>query len=348
LTRELNVSVAIRDAAYIASHVNDTAGTRAAYHYNLSYLTSYLQSVGASTIVGSSEHVQSPAVYVFLEQELARTRGDTGLFDAVTDSLALWSLEGTDPDAGLLMSREDALETICTEIPAVRSVVSKRFGQRLEYLSRKAYPGGRRVRWHKRENAFCLPFETRQVIEDENLADESLRRQVSSGLEARASELMTASLTEVETRQAASVALRSLQKAFEKEGLEFASFLEGGSSGLVTVADELAAIMDEVGVKPARRPDVGDGVMEIIRGVLYDSTDDERSYLGKLSRTYTLLFTLNTEPRLIEYFHQVAGKLCLYVGADLLVRALSERYLPKGDQLLTRNLATGHIGDSVE
>jgi len=42
--------------------------------------------------------------------------------------------------------------------------------------------------------------------------------------------------------------------------------------------------------------------------VFYDSLEVERLYLGKLSRTYTLLFTLNTEPRLIEYFQAVTGK----------------------------------------
>jgi len=292
LTRELDVAVAIRDASYIAVHVNDTVSTRAAYQHNLSHLTDYLRSVGASNIVTPSENVRSPAVYVFLEQELARRQGDTALFDAVTDSLALWALEGTDPDAGLMMSREDALEKVCTEIPAVRNVVGKRFGTRLERLSDKRYPGGRRVRWHKSKNVFCLPYETRQHIEQENLTDETLRRDVLVSLELRATQLQTVELSAVEQKQAAKVALRSLQRAFEKEGLQFASFLEGNNSGLVTVADDLPGTLSESGVSPGRRPDVGDGTMEIIRGVLYDSNDVERSYLGKLSRTYTLLFTL--------------------------------------------------------
>lgn len=108
LSEELNVTFKIRDAKYISSHINDSIGTRAAFDHHLRHRTDFLRQVGASTIIPPSSHVRSPAGYVFL-QELARRRGDTSLIDAVTDSLALWALEGTDPDAGRFMSREDIL-----------------------------------------------------------------------------------------------------------------------------------------------------------------------------------------------------------------------------------------------
>jgi hypothetical protein len=118
LTRELHVAVQIRDAKYIVAHVNDTAGTMAAFHHHLRHLTDFLRNIGAPGIIAPSSHVRSPAVYVFLEQELARQRGDTTLLESVTDALILWALEGTDPDAGLTMSRQDVLEKISVEIPA--------------------------------------------------------------------------------------------------------------------------------------------------------------------------------------------------------------------------------------
>jgi len=58
--------------------------------------------------------------------------------------------------------------------------------------------------------------------------------------------------------------------------------------------------------------------------------------LQRLSRTYALLFTLNNEPRLLEYFQDMTGDFRLYVGADQILRALSEHYLEAGDQP-TRN-----------
>jgi len=337
LTRELDVAVQIRDAKYIIAHVNDTPGTSAAFHHHLRHLTDFLRNIGAPGIIAPSAHVRSPAVYVFLEQELARQRGDTTLLESVTDALILWALEGTDPDAGLTMSRQDVLDKISVEIPAVRRVVERRVGRRLEWLSDKRHPGGRQVRWHRRGNQFCLPYETRSRIEEENRADEALRLDVLSSFHARLSEDTGTHLDEAMRRVAADTTLRALQLAFEREGLEFASFLaDSDGTEYSTITDAIAAALQEQGSTGRDRYLVGDAVFATVRGVFYHSHEVERAYLAKLSRTYTLLFTLNTEPRLIEFFQGVSRSLNLYVGADLLVRALSERYLPPPDQL-TRN-----------
>lgn len=337
LSRELDVGIQIRDAKYITAHVNDSAGTVAAFNHHLRHLTDFLQSIGASSIITASAHVRSPAVYVFLEQELARRRGDASLLDAVTDSLILWALEGTDPDARMMMSREDVLDKISREIPAVRQVVKGRVGGRLEWLSDKQYPGGRQVRWHKRMNQFCLPYETRQRIEAENRADEAMRLDVLTSFYGRIREATARHLEEPAARAAAEMTLRSLQMAFEREGLAFASFLETkDNSEYATMTDAIAAALAERNIAGREKYLLGDAVFATVRCVLYDSVEVERAYLAKLSRTYTLLFTLNSEPRLIEFFQQLAGTLHLYVGADLLVRALSERYLAAEDQL-TRN-----------
>ncbi|HUG82953.1 MAG TPA: hypothetical protein VMM13_00225, partial [Euzebya sp.] len=91
-----------------------------------------------------------------------------------------------------------------------------------------------------------------------------------------------------------------------------------------------------------------DAVFDAVRGALYASRAVERSYLRKLSRLYGLLFTLNTEPRLIEYFHEMTSDYYLYVGSDQLVRALAEQYLPGPDQA-TRNtlLAASQAGATL-
>jgi len=153
-------------------------------------------------------------------------------------------------------------------------------------------------------------------------------------------------LSEPDLRVAAEIALQSLQRTFEQEGLEFAHFLQDEVGGeLATVTDSIRTSLTERAVTGARGISVGEVVYRAIRGVFYDSLEVERLYLGKLSRTYTLLFTLNTEPRLIEYFQAVTGKLNLFVGTDLLVRALSERYVPEADQMTRRTiLRANHLG----
>jgi hypothetical protein len=307
-------------------------------------------SVGASQLIAVSKHVKTPTVYVFLTQEVERRSGDESLVNSVTDALILWALEGTDPDTGVLRSAEEVLDRIATAIPSVKSLVDHRLRARLEAMSKKEYEStGRAVNWHKPEDAFCLPYEVRQRIEGENAADEALRLRVLDSFEERIRSSPPKGLGDAGIRTATEVALRSLQLTFEHEGLEFASFLESrNEAGRTFVTDLISTALDESGEYGTRRTLVGDAVFSIVRGVLYDSREDERRYLGRLARTYALLFTLNTEPRLIEFFQEMAGDFYLYVGADQLIRALSEHYLAPPDQM-TRNtlLLATRLGASV-
>lgn len=104
LTVELEVSVRILGASYIMKQINYSPQTIAAFEHYLRPVTEYLRFRGASPVIAKSKHVESPAVYGFLRQEVDRRTGDTTLVDAVTDALILWALEGTDPDTGKLMS----------------------------------------------------------------------------------------------------------------------------------------------------------------------------------------------------------------------------------------------------
>jgi hypothetical protein len=338
LTAELDVAIRIFDGNYIASHINDSPGTVAAFEHNLRSITEYLRFAGASPVIAESKYVKSPAVYVFLRQEVERRSGNATLVDAVTDALILWALDETDPDTEKLMSRTDIFGRICSTVPFAKAFVTDRLDDRLSYLSAKERSTGR-IRWYRKRDLYCLPYETRYEIEAENLEDERLRAAVVGGLSERVELLSEGDLTPPEVEVASSIALRALQLLFEQEGLELAAFLSRGkvTSTLETVQDAVRAALDEAEVRPARRPVIGDHVLSALKDVFYASTDEERRYLGKLSRTYSLLFTLNTEPRLVSYFQDMAGDFHLYVGSDQLVRALSERYLDPKDQM-TRNV----------
>ncbi|MFC7592474.1 hypothetical protein ACFQYP_58705 [Nonomuraea antimicrobica] len=334
LTDELDVTIVIRDGNYIAAHVNDGESTRGAFREYLQQYTDFLKSVGASGLIASSKHVKSPAVYVFLAHEIERRDGDESLVNAVTDALALWALEGTDPDAGILRTAEEILEIIDGELPSVHSLVAPRLQRRLEMMAKKTYSGGRAVKWYKDPNTFCLPYEVRQRLQEENTADESLRLQVLASMDDRLRANPVEGMGEVGIRQSTEVALRAIQLAFEREGLEFSAFLNSEyQAEYATIMDSVRAALQENGLTGAYGQRVGDGAFLILRGVLYDSREVERNYLRRLSRTYALLFTLNTEPRLIEFFQDMSGDFRLYVGADQIIQALSERYLAESDRV---------------
>lgn len=90
--------------------------------------------------------------------------------------------------------------------------------------------------------------------------------------------------------------------------------------------------MDEFSLLGSERELVKDTTLAILRQTFYRSERAEREYLSKLSRTYTLLFVLKNEPRIVEYFRQMSSNFVLYIGSDLLIRAISEYFLADQDR----------------
>lgn len=331
LSNELDVTIRIRDLSFISGHVNDNTVTQNAFQQHLSHYTAYLQRVGSSKLIPASAHVKSPAVYTFLSQEVERRKGDTSALHAMVDALILWSLEGTDPDKNIFMDREQVLAKIITELPSVDSLVRNEIGPRLEELSKK---DNRLLRWHQKDDQFCLPYATRLTIETENAADVILRDTVLEGLRARIARAST-DLNSVDCDCGADVGLRALQITFERQGLEFAAFLHDASA-VGTAPDVVSSITEALsicGVHGKTATLVGPAVFQCLKDVFYSSTEEERLYLRRLSNTYALLFILNTEPRLMEFFQDMAGDFYLYVGADQILKALSEQFLEEPDQM---------------
>lgn len=335
LGQQLNVAIRIRDSRFIANNINQSPQTASAYKNHLQHLISYLARPGSSELLRPSPTVASPSIYVFLRQEVERRTDDSSLLDAVIDSLALWALEGTDPDKDILLSRDEVLAKITTEVPSARELIGVRLGKRLEAMSKKSYRGGRAVRWHRKRDGFCLPHETRQTIERDNLDDELLRIRMTDSMAERIRGGLPPTIDVAEVKTATNVALRAIQLAYEREGLEFSRFLESRDSGedFPTIADHIRDAFDEITPQHKDRLAMTDSIFRALRDSLYTSSEDERLYFGRLSRTYALLFLLKTEPGLVHFFQRMAGDFYLYVGADQIIRAISERYLPEVDQM---------------
>jgi hypothetical protein len=105
-----------------------------------------------------------------------------------------------------------------------------------------------------------------------------------------------------------------------------------------TLADHIDNCLIEQNIDSAEYGLLKEAILENLRVAFYDSLLEERLFFTRLSATYTLLFCLNTEPRLVEYFQSMASDFYLYVGSDILVRTISERYLHPEDQMMTNTL----------
>ena len=340
LSSELRTTVKIRERSYLVGHVNSNPQTRAAFEMHLRPILGFLDAPGSAPLLAKSEYVKTPDVYVFLRQELERRTPDTPMNDAVLDSLILWALEGTNPDEAKFMKVEEVWEKVQSEVPPVAELYhSDGLHNRLQKMCAKDYPAGRAVNWHKDLNSYCLPYDTRVHIENENREDAALQIRVRDGLRVRVEEQCRDVLDPRHAGLAVDVCIDAIKRTFEREGLLFAYFLsrKPDPGTKLTVEDSVQNVLDDRKAKVEDRVVIGDAVIGALRGAFYSSSVDERLYLSKLSRTYALLFMLQSEPRVVEYFQELSANFYLYVGTDILIRALTERYLRPEDQM-TRNM----------
>lgn len=336
LSDELGVYVKIRDRKYILAHINSSIGTIAAYQNHLASYTEFLARLTRTEGKFSSPHIANPAAYVFLQHEVTNRLGDRKLVHSVTDSLILWALSDTDPDKGAFLQENEIAARIFATFPWAEKSIKGLIRPRLQAMRNKKI-NGREVRWYKKEDKYCLPFDTRQVISLENGSDEALQIQFHEELKVLASEIFDAD--EGNYQELADICVKVIHGVFEKQGLLFSHFITSVDDAQPppVVADCIDEALEAARVPADQRVEYRDRLETLIRKVFYSGSPSQREYLANLSRTYVLLFTLQAEPRVVEFLSSMTGSFNLYVGSDVIVKALSERFLAPEDQV-ARNL----------
>ncbi|MGO6970131.1 hypothetical protein [Rhizobium ruizarguesonis] len=339
LSAELDVDIKIRDRKFIIGRINHSDETKAAYASFLAPNLSFLTELGGATTIEASPNFAARTMCVFLGQEIDRRRGKSELLEAVTDSLILWALEDTDPAKGIFLNRAEILARIEKALPSAKHFVRGSIDHRLNVMTDKGNATGREIRWYKKEDKFCLPFETRAMVEKENTEDEYMKLSVLDLYAERAAEFLSNEDT-LAPEKVAKIAHRALELTFEKEGLELATFLTGekDENSYPAISDQVDSAIDEAGLNGASAVLAKEVALGVLRKAFYSSEEYERLYYGKLSRTFSLMLTLRNEPKVVEYFKGMSGNFVLLIGSDIIIRALSERYLPEADQMTVNML----------
>ena len=349
LSDELECRISIRDGHYFQHQINGTPGALQAYKSYVAGAASYLEHVGAADTVQPVAGLPAKTLCVFIGQELDRRRGKTELLEAVADSLILWSLEGTDPDKGKFRTIEEIESTVIGALPSAKTFFRGVLKRRIEELVTKG-ESGRKINFHRKSNGYCLPYETRRKITEENIEDESLKLQVSEIFRNRAATAMSlATDNSGAIELCVEICHDVIHRSYHAQGLEITLFLEkeeGSDSNLPSINDILNKVMFDRGLVGKEAAQIAEACLSVLRRTYYNSTEEERRYLRKLSRTYVLLFMLKNEPRVVEYFRGMTSNFSLYVGADLIVRSLSEHLLPRDDQMTKNALRLLHAAGS--
>ena len=340
LHTELSVIIKIRDGKWIAANINSSSATEAAFQTYLQPTIAFLGEFGGSSYLSTPNMSSTRALCVFLGQEVDRRRGKSDILEAVTDSLILWALEGTNPDLNKFLSKQEILSKVELALPAAKHFIRGIIDRRLSVLSAKGNPSGREIRWYRKENKFCLPFDMREMVREENAEDEHLKFNVTRKFVERAGRHIEPGSSSISSEEIAELAHQAVEMTFEKEGLELAAFVagEGNDRSYESIADQVEEVVDRRNLSGEDAVVVKEIILAVLREAFYTSSAEERLYFGKLARTYTLLFTIQNEPRIVDYFRTMSADFVLYVGADILVRALSERYLRQEDQMTVNML----------
>lgn len=339
LTQELGCKIAIRDAKYIETHINSNNSTVSAFKSYLEPSIEYLYRPGEVQMVSQPVEAVDRTLAVFLRQEVDNQDGNGNLINSIADSLIIWALRDTDPDQNKLMSKGEILQTIEEALPSARSLIRSSIDHRLKRLVAKDAPDGRQLRHYRKEDKYCLPFETRRSVGVENAQDDILKLQVSCVFEDKITEAFGSEYNE-KREKVIQICHASLEKIFERQGMKLAQFIHNDSvddelyTNVAEIATNQTSVLEDSSENKAiiRRM-----ALQILRGTFYDSTDAERLYLGKMSRTYILMLLLRNDLSVVEHFAKMAGKFNLYIGSDIIIRALSEHYL-SDDSKTTVNL----------
>jgi hypothetical protein len=330
--------ILIRDAKFIESNINSSPVTIQAFKTYLEPSIQFLEKPGA--ISGSADlgiHADK-TLAVFLRQEVEHRQGKSALLESVADSLIIWSLSDTDPDDGRFMTRDDVLTKIELTLPTSKQFIRAVLDDRLAKLNAKQPGGDRQIRYYANEKKYCLPFETREAVKQENVRDIALRSSVTEIFEIRCAAISSENERPLYPK-VVEVCHRVLETVFEHQGMQVAQFAssgEGDEELYSNVAEIVANVANELS-NPEDATLVRRLATNVLRGTFYDGAPEEREYLLKLSHTYVLMLLLKNEPKVVEYFQSLSSKFNLYVGTDFLVRAISEHYLSPENQT-TRNL----------
>lgn len=122
-----------------------------------SYFHQFNQSGKVSLV---SDLDRDPRLFVFLRQQLEKSEINVRLDELLADTLILHGLEGTDPEKNIFKKKKEIKDGIKQFVKFDPKILNDVIDKRLDILSTKP----RKIQYHSKARAYCLPYETRIEI----------------------------------------------------------------------------------------------------------------------------------------------------------------------------------------
>ena len=291
------------------------------------------------------------SILSYMEVHSASEPQENDLLTLAVDSAIYLALEGTDPDKGVFRSEDEIRTFVEDRFPASKKRSALDVAKRLSRLSSKT--GVPRIRFHSKECGYCLPFEVGSDFSDHSLLLRNLEVAFWDGIKRRAMEIGGLEIEESEAL--VGVAAYAINKTFERQGLNLMASLQGATNlDEIKTFEFIAEKTNELIADASRQEVVRQTTTQVLRNVFYSGTGDEKEFLFRLFKAFSIEFVIKGDDRVGTYFAQLTRGLTLIVGSDILVRALSETCVRPANQatqnalrMLSKAGATLFLAESV-
>jgi hypothetical protein len=316
------INLTIYDIRWFSSNCNANEGTIKTFHiFSEKYLHEF-STPGKTSVIANLD--SDSRLFVFLRQQFDKNRNDSNIEDLLIDTLILYSLEGTDPDKNILLTKSEIHDKIQKYIKFDLRLLEDKLDSRLSILSTKP----RKIKFHTKLEGYCLPYETRVEIQNRNLNDNKLIDEFNrETIETIKKYLKDA---EISIHHVNDLLNNVLNKIYYQQGLEFSNFvLLGDSKSIIeqNLADVISSAVESSSVVNYNKEKVKTALQFAIREIVYQGSTIQLSYLKSLSNTYLMMYLLHWEPKISTYFNSMASKLKVFVDNSIIIPALSEIYL---------------------
>ncbi len=333
IEKETGVQIRIHDRSWLSLQVAKSEHLKEILSERASATINNLIDI-RKTSIQTHTPAERMSVIVYMDAHARSAPQETDLLTVAVDAAIYQALEGTDPDKKIFKTRAEITAAVESRFPAVKRRPSLDIGVRLERLSAKK--NNPRVRWYKKEDKYCLPYDVRNELSQENEIIRRLELDFLESVRGRARAILE-SATSDEIARIGQAVLTALARTFEHQGMNLAASFD--STKELEEVRTYEFVRDEFAGKKGdneKRELLVDCATRVLREVVYSGNSIERAYMFQLFKLFSVEFVIRGDERVTSYFKSMAKGLRLLVGADIIIRALSETCL-KPESRATQN-----------
>jgi len=263
------------------------------------------------------------SIVTYMEAQASSLDSSEEFHTLCLDSLIYEVLEGTDPSLDQLLDEKDIEKGILGKYPNSIKNAGVSLSERLKYLSSK--DNKPRIRNH--QGRYGLPFDVRNDFSENNIKIRKSEDDFVASVNLRITE--EASYLEDNLRAIVLAAVRhTVTETYRQQAMNFiTSFNKLKPDNDIQVFEIIDSFIRSQNLESEDIEICRDVIALIIRNVFYSSNDVERGYIYLLMKYFTVHFLMDGDVAVKNYFTDMAKKLRLYVGTDIIVRMLSEALL---------------------